>query len=57
MDHIDFANSVRPADGRLEWKGRPAGWVVGPGQQVKFSVDEQGEYICHDMSGNLVPME
>jgi hypothetical protein len=56
MDTLDFANSLRP-DGGLEWKGRPGRWVVKPGQQVKVSVDEQGEYICHDTSGNLVPME
>lgn len=52
VTNLDFANSFT-ADGRIDWKGRLAHWVIGPGRQVRVSV-EHGKYVVRDDQGNIV---
>jgi hypothetical protein len=49
---LDFANSFG-GDGQIEWKGRLPQWVVGPGREVRVSV-EHGKYVVCDEQGRIV---
>ncbi len=49
---MDFANLFHE-NGAIEWKGRHPHWELGPGQEVKVSV-ENGHYVVRDTKGNIV---
>lgn len=52
VTNLDFANSFSSEE-RLDWKGRLAQWVVGPGREVRVSV-ENGKYVVRDEKENIV---